>query len=558
MKKAYLVFLVCLVSIIQANAQTLIRYSVSTENLPVRFAAIQLCDVGGVHPRFMIAGTVGNDILLMKIRPNGDFISSWRIPYLDGTVRPIVTSMIVDADNSVVVAGYRDISTTDHNTNAFILRFNYSSGTLTFLNRYENTSSLFTRVLEPTGTGPFIVVGQNSPSSGAQDALIMQVDRTSGALTSVNDIDHTNSSDTYYSIIGNGTTFHTAARFTPLDAAITGHRPVITKWDASFNQLGKRYYITPSISGGGTGYDARMYGVDLVQVGKCVYMLVMGDDDGVQNSAGAFPHLYVVKALTAGDGLGNIFETRYDFGDAFDGRWHSIKETNSSSLMCLGSHSGPNGDDNLEDAFLMNMDLNGNPTWTQRYPFEIDNGATHPDALHVSGSFTRVVGFTHDYATTNFFGAVLTVFTSDGEVGCETTETPDLVQFDFDEEIDTFTNAADTDETTMTTSPSNLNFGENIICPVPRLENDEVMIEFSVEPVSIYPNPSGGIINVELNEYFKIKPKIEIFDCLGQLIATYQFEGKSTEIDLSQFGKGIFYIKVANDQKSFSNVVVIN
>lgn len=556
MKKVSFLFLVCIISIVCTNAQTLVKYTVSTENVPVRFAAIQLCDLGGVHPRFMIAGTINNDILLMKVRANGDYVSSYRIPYLDGTVRPVITSMIVDADNSVVVAGYRDISTTNDNTNAFIMRFNYSTGTITFLNQYVNTTSLFTRVIEPSSTGPFIVVGQNAPNFGSEDALIMQVDRSTGSLTSVNNINY-NSSDTYYSIISNGTTYHTAARFTPFDAAASGHRPVLSKFDASFNNLGRRYYITPSSASPGTDEIARMYGVDLTQIGKYIYMLVDGNDAGTDNSNAAFRHLYMVKALTFGNSLSNVYENRYDFGFDFDGRWHSIKEIDASNLMCLGSHWGSD-DDNLEDAFLMKVGINGIPIWTMRYPFEIDNGAAHTDALNISGSFARAVGFIQDDATLKYFGALLTVFTADGINGCETPETPDIVNFDFDELVPEPNYTSTTGGTPVSSSVSTLLYTKITVCNSPRLQNNEIVIELPIDPISINPNPSSGVITLELNEYFETKPQIEVLDCLGRLISTFEFDGKSLTIDLSQNGKGLFFIRMLSVDKIYTKSIVIN
>jgi hypothetical protein len=84
--------------------------------------------------------------------------------------------------------------------------------------------------------------------------------------------------------------------------------------------------------------------------------------------------------------------------------------------------------------------------------------------------------------------------------------------------------------------------------------------------LSIYPNPSNGESQIivelqDLNGEFMENTSIEVFTISGQLITTYQFNGKSNQVFI-QTGKiqqGIYLVKLYNnDQLLETQKLLIN
>jgi hypothetical protein len=77
------------------------------------------------------------------------------------------------------------------------------------------------------------------------------------------------------------------------------------------------------------------------------------------------------------------------------------------------------------------------------------------------------------------------------------------------------------------------------------LETCPVRLTSSV--LKVYPNPTEGKVMVE-NLYLKAGDKIEIINSSGMLVRQFQARPLQTEIDLGNFPKGIYIIKVNNKQ----------
>lgn len=75
-----------------------------------------------------------------------------------------------------------------------------------------------------------------------------------------------------------------------------------------------------------------------------------------------------------------------------------------------------------------------------------------------------------------------------------------------------------------------------------------------LQAVSIYPNPSNGIININS----PINSEIEIIDISGKIIVCKNTDSeKENSFDLSEFDAGIYYIKITNNNESIIKKVVI-
>ncbi len=62
--------------------------------------------------------------------------------------------------------------------------------------------------------------------------------------------------------------------------------------------------------------------------------------------------------------------------------------------------------------------------------------------------------------------------------------------------------------------------------------------------IKIFPNPSNGIFNIEINENKLSEFKYEVFNVSGQVLISENSYGNKVIIDLSDFTKGLYFIKL--------------
>jgi hypothetical protein len=74
---------------------------------------------------------------------------------------------------------------------------------------------------------------------------------------------------------------------------------------------------------------------------------------------------------------------------------------------------------------------------------------------------------------------------------------------------------------------------------------------------TISPNPSNGVLNLKtLSNDFE-NSKIEIYNTIGSLIYKSDLKQNSTDIDISNEAKGIYFIKISNDGKTQTQKIVL-
>jgi hypothetical protein len=64
--------------------------------------------------------------------------------------------------------------------------------------------------------------------------------------------------------------------------------------------------------------------------------------------------------------------------------------------------------------------------------------------------------------------------------------------------------------------------------------------------ISIYPNPSNGILNVSLTASLARNSVIEIYDALGKLVVKQMLANELNSINISNLENGIYIFKVIN------------
>ncbi len=72
----------------------------------------------------------------------------------------------------------------------------------------------------------------------------------------------------------------------------------------------------------------------------------------------------------------------------------------------------------------------------------------------------------------------------------------------------------------------------------------------------VYPNPTNGEINISLNSDIK-NAKLALFNITGKTVFTSTIHDSETSIDLSEYGSGIYFLKIEADNKIYNQKVVL-
>jgi len=93
---------------------------------------------------------------------------------------------------------------------------------------------------------------------------------------------------------------------------------------------------------------------------------------------------------------------------------------------------------------------------------------------------------------------------------------------------------------TFTTSPNSSGAGWKLNYKTTKLDDIETITN---NEVSVYPNPTTGIVNINYN---KIIHNIYVSDISGQTVLTKFIDDNSAKINLSEMEKGVYFIKIDN------------
>lgn len=80
--------------------------------------------------------------------------------------------------------------------------------------------------------------------------------------------------------------------------------------------------------------------------------------------------------------------------------------------------------------------------------------------------------------------------------------------------------------------------------------------ELKIFNISIYPNPTSGIVNLELSNY-ETPYTIELINIAGQVVIQREIRSTSEELDLHDLPRGIYLIKVSNQFSSKTEKLII-
>lgn len=80
---------------------------------------------------------------------------------------------------------------------------------------------------------------------------------------------------------------------------------------------------------------------------------------------------------------------------------------------------------------------------------------------------------------------------------------------------------------------------------------------YLAQKVSIYPNPSQGFFTIQFVDKQNMK-QIMVTDFQGSEVYSISGPGKELSLDLTEFGKGVYFIRIILDNESVIEKVIVN
>ena len=78
--------------------------------------------------------------------------------------------------------------------------------------------------------------------------------------------------------------------------------------------------------------------------------------------------------------------------------------------------------------------------------------------------------------------------------------------------------------------------------------------------LSVFPNPSNGIFNISIENIQGVTKNnmVEIYNVIGEKIYTNpNFQQATNKIDISSYGKGVYFIKINVGEKIYSGKILV-
>ncbi len=76
--------------------------------------------------------------------------------------------------------------------------------------------------------------------------------------------------------------------------------------------------------------------------------------------------------------------------------------------------------------------------------------------------------------------------------------------------------------------------------------------------IQIFPNPAGEFVIIYLPNTTTSANSVGFYNILGELIYQQKLTEAETKIDLARFYKGVYFVKVKNDEKTITKKNIVN
>jgi Secretion system C-terminal sorting domain len=345
--------------------------------------------------------------------------------------------------------------------------------------------------------------------------------------------------------------------------------PWLVKLDSKGDTVWAKTYAMPNTQ---ISYLMRVTSTgDFIMSGQ----FAVGDTAGTfilkTNSKGDFKWCKGFRAFTAIDP--KFFQRVYDIAPVKDGyvAAGSIKDGTMDSIQIKSVYSGK---DTIIIAarfkpFLLKTDTAGNVLWSRVYADSSAFnylGSKNSEIFGIvptfDGGFT-LVGTTFNYGAKRGGGLLIHV-DKDGYIGnqnsCNITNpiTWNVRNFNATESTGaTITESGD--ENVLKLRKIALPYKKNDLCSakgtyIPTGIRDELLPDNAVK---IYPNPTRDELFIELLTDNKAQAKVTIFDLTGRIIHTEKTNSDVLRIDTPQYARGIYFVRVEQEGRFLTKKIVV-
>ena len=547
MKKT-LLMIACLGVFAISKGQFVKEYYKGT-NPDTRFSAI-IPVSDAPNSNLYIVGNYGSQLVVAETKQSGAILWSRRIIVNDPDYT--VNSLIRDSDGNLVFCG--GISTgVDDNSNGFVIKFNPLTYTLVWFHKTTALVSFFD-VAEIGAGGNYAICGQeeSNGTGNAADHIVMTCDRTTGSLSLISNLNqHINETAQTLVVDPAGPSIYTSGRY-ELNIGASKFRVCLTKMDVTGTVDFTKFSVKSLASTG------RFYTEDMIIDGDNILMAGSGDDAGTST----FRYLFFYKT----DLSGNLeWVKKYDITTtASDGIICSIKKHDTGYILY-----GVLNNETETNIFLINVDFDGNINWSKTYPYrkkQNPSGYYATSSLAVIGDHIFHVGEKLQ-EDGSIRGILMATTIETGDVGsCDedlnTVMTTLVAPYEDDF---TLQNATFTPSFLATSAViKDQIFTTEVTCTnVLEREGSENQVGLLVEDymLNIYPNPTHGIISIEILNYVNNDDQfqVNILDLLGRIVYQNDKYKLGENIDLTMITKGTYFIEVKDAQNnlSFGESIVI-
>jgi hypothetical protein len=420
------------------------------------------------------------------------------------------------ADSGFVITGFQLISSTE----LLVFKLNNSGGLL-WSKSYNNGTDASGVSIKETADGELICLGRDDANSQGEDFLLIKIDQANGNILWAKKYGGSSADeakkvielpDKGFALIGTTTSF--GAGLTDL---------YLVRTDSLGNILWTKTY-------GNTGYEE---GQDLKITADGGFILM-----GTSYTWEPNGDVYLLRT----DSLGNLLWSRtYDVNGSDFG--YGVVETASGFAVACSTvtYMWP---------VLFKTTATGTLLWAKKYGI-VAYGDFKALIIHPDQGFAAL-----GYSSDTIFGSGADVFLvktdSNGSSGCYEVNIPvaDSLRPTISGSGGIMTTVA------CTQSLANL---LNVFSPASTLVNclSNSMNELTeMVGLNIFPDPSQGKFTIHLP--YKIR-EIHVFDLLGSRICVKEnIFSQETEIDLTSFRTGIYFVKVTDDRgNSFTQKIVL-
>ncbi len=304
---------------------------------------------------FYLGGSRQDSAMIIKMDPSGALLWERTFQFVSNDIN-VIRDLKLDSDNYLIGTGYGDGG--GNNRDGFVFRYNPVANVFDWVQNHDHpTLGVFNGEMHEVSPGGNYLItsgtGTNSAPGLGCDAYIFELDRNTGAMTSLNEHYNLGSCETFQaSQIYNGNLYTTGRHHFGVGGT-DKMRGSTTRFDLAGNEIWSRLYLTD------TNSDGRLYNADILVEQDSILVLHYGDKNG---TAAANPEVFITKANLDGE-LAWAKEYVLDLGEDL---YISEIVNLPDGYAVFGLKRTSN------DVFILKINKDGEQLWAKSYGGGID------------------------------------------------------------------------------------------------------------------------------------------------------------------------------------------